>query len=60
MLDDYPEDALRAAVVEATRYGMTDLERLERMVLRRIDRDFFKDGSSSERLAPDHRKEDHD
>ena len=30
-----------AAMAEAIRYGMSDLERLERMVLRRIARDFF-------------------
>jgi len=41
MVDDYPKDALSAALAEASRYGMTDLERLERMVLRRIVRDFF-------------------
>lgn len=60
MLDDYPEDALRAAVEEATRYGMIDLGRLERMVLRRIDRDFFKGGTGSELSAPANRKEDDD
>ena len=41
MLDEYPSDALFAAITEATRYGMTDLDRLERMVLRGIVRDFF-------------------
>ena len=43
MSDDYPRAALIAALVEATHYGMADLERLERMVLRRIARDFFND-----------------
>jgi transposase len=41
MIDEYPRDALTTALAEAIRYGMSDLERLERMVLRRIARDFF-------------------
>lgn len=41
MVDEYPRDAMRAALVVALRYGMSDLERLERMVLRRVARDFF-------------------
>jgi len=41
MIDEYPRDALAAALSEALRYGMSDLERLERMILRRIARDFF-------------------
>jgi hypothetical protein len=41
MVEDYPRAPMRDALLEATRYGMTDLDRLERMVLRRIARDFF-------------------
>jgi hypothetical protein len=41
MVEEYPPRALEAALVEATHYGMIDLDRLERMVLRRIARDFF-------------------
>jgi transposase len=41
MAREYPRDALLAAVEEASRYGLYDLDRLERMVLRRIARDFF-------------------
>ncbi len=41
MVDDYPQDALSAALGLALGYGMADLERLERMVLRRVARDFF-------------------
>lgn len=41
MVDDYPGAAVRGALEEATRYGMTDLERLERMVLRGVVRNFF-------------------
>jgi hypothetical protein len=41
MVDEYPRDAFTTALAEALRYGMADLERLERMVLRRIAKDFF-------------------
>jgi transposase len=41
MLDDYPRDAFCTAIDEATQYGMVDLDRLQRMILRRIARDFF-------------------
>lgn len=41
MVNEYPHDALSAALGEALHYGMADLDRLERMVLRRIARDFF-------------------
>jgi transposase len=41
IVTEYPVDATGAALAEALRYGMTDLERLERMVLRRIGSDFF-------------------
>lgn len=45
MVDEYPRTPMQEALLEAVHYGMTDLERLERMVLRRIGRDFFpKDG----------------
>ncbi|HMI58781.1 MAG TPA: IS21 family transposase [Gemmatimonadaceae bacterium] len=41
IVDDYHGGAVRGALEEATRYGMADLERLERMVLRRVVRNFF-------------------
>jgi transposase len=41
MVREYPREALRAAVHEAARYGLYDLDRLERMILRRVQRDFF-------------------
>jgi len=41
LIEDYPRGAMREALLEACHYGMTDLDRLERMVLRRIARDFF-------------------
>ena len=42
MARDYPHDALRAALAEALRYGLYDLERIERMTLERIANDFFR------------------
>jgi hypothetical protein len=41
MTREYPRDALIAAVEEAFRYGLYDLDRVERMVLRRVARDYF-------------------
>jgi hypothetical protein len=41
MVDEYPPGPLVAALREALRYGLADLERVERMVLRRIAKDFF-------------------
>jgi hypothetical protein len=41
LLREYPRDAFLAAVREAARYGLYDLDRLERMILRRIARDYF-------------------
>jgi len=41
MLDDYPRQPLLDAVRDAEYYGLYDVERLETMVLQRIDRDFF-------------------
>jgi len=41
IVSEYPIDAVGSALAEALRYGMTDLERLERMVLRRIGSNFF-------------------
>ena len=41
MIADYPRIPLLGAIEEAARYGMVDVDRLERMVLRRIASDFF-------------------
>jgi hypothetical protein len=41
MLVDYPRQPLLDAVRDAEHYGLYDIDRLESMVLRRIDRDFF-------------------
>jgi len=39
---DYPLEPLRKAASEAVRYGLTDLERVERMVLRNVSGDYFQ------------------
>jgi hypothetical protein len=41
MVREYPREPLLAAIGEASRYGLYDLDRLERMILRRITRDYF-------------------
>jgi hypothetical protein len=41
LLKDYPREPFLAAVAEASRYGLYDLDRLERMILRRVARDYF-------------------
>lgn len=41
LVREYPREALLAAVEEAARYGLYDLDRLERMILRRVARDYF-------------------
>jgi hypothetical protein len=42
MAREYPRDAFLSAVAEAGRYGLYDLDRLERMILRRIATEYFK------------------
>ena len=42
MWRDYPTEAVETAVAEALEYELTDLARIERMVLRRIAGDFFR------------------
>jgi hypothetical protein len=41
MVNEYPREPLVSAVRTAHEYGLYDLERLERLVLRRIGRDYF-------------------
>lgn len=41
MYNEYPEDAFMPAVQQALKYGLTDLARLEKMVLRNIAGQFF-------------------
>src|ERR1022692_4179783 len=41
LLQKYPREPFLAAVREAAQYGLYDLDRLERMILRRVARDYF-------------------
>ena len=41
MWRDYPRRPLLAAVREAAHYGLYDIDRLERMVLRKIAGEYF-------------------
>ena len=41
MVREYPRAALAGALAEAGHYGLFDLDRVERMVLRRVARDYF-------------------
>ena len=41
LLREYPREPFLAAVGEAAQYGLYDLDRLERMILRRVARDYF-------------------
>ena len=41
LVREYPREPLLAAVREAAHYGLYDLDRLERMILRRIAHDYF-------------------
>ena len=52
LLREYPREPFLAAVREAARYGLYDLDRLERMILRRVARDYF--------LLPDPDTDSHD
>jgi hypothetical protein len=38
---EYPRESLLGAVEEASRYGLYDLDRLERMILRRVAHEYF-------------------
>jgi len=42
MAREYPRDAFLAAVAEAAHYGLYDLDRLERMILRRVASEYFQ------------------
>jgi hypothetical protein len=50
LVREYPRQPLLSAVQEAARYGLYDLDRLERMILRRVAREYFllKDGTGGE------------
>jgi hypothetical protein len=41
LVKEYPREPLLLAVRDAAQYGLYDLDRLERMILRRVARDYF-------------------
>ena len=41
MVREYPREPLLGAISEAAQYELYDLDRVERMILRRVQRDFF-------------------
>jgi hypothetical protein len=41
LLKEYPREPFLSAVAEAARYGLYDLDRVERMILQRVARDYF-------------------
>ncbi len=42
LVREYPREPLLGAVREAAHYGLYDLDRLERMILRRVAREYFR------------------
>ena len=42
LVREYPREPFLSAVQEAARYGLYDLDRVERIILRRVQRDFFR------------------
>ena len=42
LLREYPREAFLGAIADAARYGLYDLDRVERMILRRVARDYFQ------------------
>jgi len=52
LVREYPRKPLLSAVEEAAHYGLYDLDRLERMILRRVARDYF--------LLTDSESDEHD
>ena len=41
LVREYPRESLLGAVHEAAHYGLYDLDRLERMILRRVTHEYF-------------------
>jgi hypothetical protein len=60
MVRDYPRAPLLAAVRTATEYGLFDLDRLDRMVLRHIARDYFVLGTPAGNPDQNHEEDSHE
>lgn len=53
LVREYPRQPLLDAVHQAAHYGLYDLDRLERMILRRVARDYFVLESDDEKTTQD-------
>jgi len=53
MVRDYPREPLLTAVTRAEQYGLFDLDRLERMVLKQIATDYFVLPTEDKNREPD-------
>jgi transposase len=42
LLEDYPREPVMKALAEAARYGLFDMERVERMILKNVRTEFFR------------------
>ncbi len=61
MMRDYPRASFLQAIRDAGHYGLYDLERVDRMVIRNVARDFFPVTEADEKLAdPAEHDEDDD
>ncbi|MFV2074008.1 MAG: transposase [Thermoanaerobaculales bacterium] len=60
MVREYPRQPLIDAIREAEQFGLYDLDRIERMVLRRIDREYFTPPDFDSEPPPTHEDDDDD
>jgi hypothetical protein len=58
MLRDYPRRAIDRALRDAAHYGLYELDRVESMVLRNVDRDFFPRHGFDDGIAGDGDREE--
>lgn len=52
MLREYPRETALRALLEAAHFGLYDLDRVERMILRNIDREFFPNAYDGDEEEP--------
>ncbi len=60
LMQEYPADSFEKAVAQALQYGMLDLNRLEKMVLRHVAGDYFRLSDDAPSVGPDSTKEEKD